>query len=575
MQKSKKWIYIILIAGSILASVKMIFWGYGLDEEYQILMSYRNLTGDTVLGTMWEPHQTSSFLCTGLLWIYRMLTGGFTGAVIYLRVCGTILHLFVSIYVYKVLMKDVRSEYAFLLSAIYYNMLPKQIILPDFSLMQVWFFTLMILYLFRYYCSGLKKRYLILAGLALSLETLAYPSMVLHFIPLLLFIFYCSGKQKWKDSAAAAVTCLACGSVYVLYFVVRDRSISGLFETLSRIVAGDKTHHVGLDIEKWQALFRDIWIFAGIGAGIFGVSYLTVKLTAKKSHAGKNAVRLRTANTAILLSCGVQLVLWMGLNKGYEYLHVHVFIVLMAGMICWRTEGRAKQKQVAAAGVAAVLLSMAAICSLSNLRLSVSMAHAGAGTIFAFLLGEQANHRSFTGTAENKKEHKTLKNAFSTVLILFCITVIGAKGYTLRGGKDFNNIFQSKARILYGPAAGCITNFDTAQIYNRTYETWEQLEASAPKLLVVTETILSTMNTQYIYTGAEVCHYSIIDPTAYDERLLEYWKLYPGKYPDMIAVDCTLGKLELESDSWIMQFIENDFGYTDIVEGPFVRIYIR
>ena len=51
-QKGYRLLRNLLILGSILAAIKLIFVDYTMDEEYQIVMAYRNLQGDTLFGTM-------------------------------------------------------------------------------------------------------------------------------------------------------------------------------------------------------------------------------------------------------------------------------------------------------------------------------------------------------------------------------------------------------------------------------------------------------------------------------------------------------------------------------------------
>ena len=58
---TKKKIAYVLIALSVIAAIKLIITDYTLDEEYQLLMAYRNIRGDAIFGEMWEPHQTSAF----------------------------------------------------------------------------------------------------------------------------------------------------------------------------------------------------------------------------------------------------------------------------------------------------------------------------------------------------------------------------------------------------------------------------------------------------------------------------------------------------------------------------------
>ena len=66
-ERRQKQLYLLLIVLSILASFKMIFFAVGLDEEYQLVMSYRNVRGDRLFLDMWEPHQSSAFLCALLM----------------------------------------------------------------------------------------------------------------------------------------------------------------------------------------------------------------------------------------------------------------------------------------------------------------------------------------------------------------------------------------------------------------------------------------------------------------------------------------------------------------------------
>ena len=142
MKTKQKWFYILLIALSLLASFKMVFFSLGLDEEYQVVMAYRNARGDRLFLDMWEPHQSSAFLCTLLMKPYLALFGT-TGVVLYLRLCGTVLHLMVSFCLYRVLKSLMEKKYAWILALIYFNTIPKQIILPEFGIMQVWFYTLL------------------------------------------------------------------------------------------------------------------------------------------------------------------------------------------------------------------------------------------------------------------------------------------------------------------------------------------------------------------------------------------------------------------------------------------------
>ena len=87
-----KYIMFFLLVLAVLANLKSIFVDCDIDTEYAVAMSYRMLQGDGMLRQMWEPHQTSAFLCTLLMKSFVVLTGGTTGVVVYLQTMGVLIH---------------------------------------------------------------------------------------------------------------------------------------------------------------------------------------------------------------------------------------------------------------------------------------------------------------------------------------------------------------------------------------------------------------------------------------------------------------------------------------------------
>ena len=149
-EKSWKVLKYVLVIGSVLAALKIIFVDYTLDEEYQIVMAYRNLNGDHLFKQMWEPHQTSAFLCAGLMWLYRKVTGTYTGVVLFLRFVTTIVQVVLTYGVYRTIVKRIEKNYAFLLAILFFNITPKIIQIPDFSNMQLWFLMIPVLLVMKY-----------------------------------------------------------------------------------------------------------------------------------------------------------------------------------------------------------------------------------------------------------------------------------------------------------------------------------------------------------------------------------------------------------------------------------------
>lgn len=560
MKTKQKWFYILLIALSLLASFKMVFFSLGLDEEYQVVMAYRNARGDRLFLDMWEPHQSSAFLCTLLMKPYLALFGT-TGVVLYLRLCGTVLHLMVSFCLYRVLKSLMEKKYAWILALIYFNTIPKQIILPEFGIMQVWFYTLLSLCLIQYYIKGRKRQYLVLASLALVLNVLSYPSCLILFPFLLLLCFRFSGKDKWRDMGMVTLVCCLCGLGY-LGMLFTYTFPAELLATLSHILNGDVTHSLALS-EKIFSLLSGCLYVAVLWTACFALAFGVGKW--------KKLPRERYYYLATILACGLELLFWLPLNKGYENMQIHLAAFTLAGLCL--TQNRKQQPlqttilfSLLRYLIAGALVSLLAVAYLTDLTVMLSIPHAMLAAFFGAALLVLEQHQ--------KKEQSapTAKWLYAT-LLLWCLTAILGKGYTMRSGASYHNILQSAGIMRNGPAAGIISNYMIPYVYNCDYEDWQQYMQHGDKVLIVVDQVNNLSTIQYLFKDVEISHFSIVNPTAYDERLLEYWELFPEKAPNVILVDCWYGQLMADPDSWIMQYIENDFGYTQVNDGRYIRIY--
>lgn len=141
--KSQRILCILLLAGSFFAAMKCIFIGYQMDEGYAITLSYRMLLGDKMFTQIWDPHQTSAFFSGFLIWIYMTIFRTTAGVAIFLRICGTIIHGALSYGVFKVLRRFLSGENSFYLGILYFNLLPKGYVTPEFSNLLIWFLTLL------------------------------------------------------------------------------------------------------------------------------------------------------------------------------------------------------------------------------------------------------------------------------------------------------------------------------------------------------------------------------------------------------------------------------------------------
>lgn len=557
-QKILKFLLLFL---TVLAALKMLLSGVGLDEEYQVVMAYRNAMGDRLFLEMWEPHQSSAFLCVFLMKPYLKLFG-VTGLVIYLRLWGTLIHLGVSVYFYRVMRDITGKKCGALLALIYFNTIPKQIMLPEFGVMQVWSYTLLSLFLIKYYRDGRKVGYLALMALSMALNVLAYPSCLILFPFVLFLIARFSGKQRWRDMGIFALVCVLCGAAYLLllfFYLTPAR----LLETLSHIVGGDITH--SLTFTDKLSVFVRQGLFMG---ALWAVCRTAAIAAARWKRLERTPVRCLT----IMAACAVELIYWVALDLGYESMSLHLAAVTAAGLaVC--ADMRREKKDIGGAPAARLLqyivmgsvLSLLAVLCLTDLNFIESLPHAAPAALFGGALLSLGN-----GGASSEKTGKWIYAA----LLVWCFTAVIGKGYTLRGG-GYNNVLQSSGVLREGPAAGTISFYINSYIYNCDYEDWQEYLRDGDRVLIMVDQTLNLGTIQYLFKDVEISHFSVVNPTAYDERLLEYWKLYPQKEPNVIIVDCWYGQLMTDEEGWLMQYIENEFGYTQADDGRYIRIYRR
>lgn len=240
-------------------------------------------------------------------------------------------------------------------------------------------------------------------------------------------------------------------------------------------------------------------------------------------------------------------------------------------------------------------ISLIAVVYLTDLTLIDSLPHAMLAAFFAMVLflqqtemvdceggavaceGETVACEGKVADWDDKRpvcmNERPVRAWIYLMLVVWCLTAIFGKGYTLRSGTSYNNVLESGGILKYGPAMGTISNYMGAYVYNCDYEDWQTYLQDGDRVMIVVDQVMNLGTTQYLFKDVTISHFSIVNPTAYDERLIDYWKMFPEKEPNVIIVDCWYGELMTDPDSYIMKYIENDFGYTQVNDGRYIRIY--
>ncbi len=208
--KKEKPILIALWVMAILVNIKSIFADYDIDNSYALAMTARHLSGDSMFAKMLEPHQTSVFLADLFAFPYLKITGGYTGIILWLHLCGVLAYALLTVCFFRFLKKRVDVRLAHLICIFFFTVRPKQVVFPEFSNMMIAFSLCLFMALTEYLEHQEKTGLLVLSALFTCLETLSYPTCVITYLAVV-YLLARSSRRKIRDILIFTVTCVLCG----------------------------------------------------------------------------------------------------------------------------------------------------------------------------------------------------------------------------------------------------------------------------------------------------------------------------------------------------------------------------
>lgn len=516
---------ILLGAFSVLACVKTIFFGLNIDEEYAVTMAYRMLGGDSMFVRMWEPHQTSGFVCALFIRIFLLLSGGTTdGLIVYLRIVGILLHACVCLYVYRGLRKICSVRSACLLSLLCFAILPKGTVLPEFSNLLLWVMLSMFSGLLQMQAApAVKGGQLVVLGLQTCVGVLAYPSFLLCFPVYCVGIYYLvrAGEHRQPQTAlqpgraisAVAVyvgTCFLAGAAYVSYFVFR-LGFGGFVKGV-RQMATDGEHSASLGSKMaqngWSLLTCMAWYL---------VLYVLLTLLFKVRQKEKSRAKFVLL---VLIPVLVQGMAWLGASPYFNeplLLFYHIFITLLLYGVTERAKGE-DNLQAKAEVWAYVVPPVVAVFAASLLT------NTGIYVISFFLLPAIV-----VGLAHREKQYPG-----ETRVVILCILslFLFAKGWLLCETEGYKaDMLYVKQKALSGPAKNIYCRYTDGYEYNIVQELMDSYVTEEDNVLCV-----SGHTIWYLLSKGNIATYSTISTPTFDERLLSYYEEYPDKYPDVVIM---------------------------------------
>lgn len=605
--KKKKYIVMLLLAGSFLAALKCIFVSLQMDEEYAVSMSYRLLLGDRLFTQIWDPHQTSAFLMEFLMWIYLKLFHTTTYIVIWVRLAGVLIQLAIAYYLYRMLCYLLEPEYSFYLAVVYFNLLPKTYVMPEFSNMMAWGLTMLLLSLFRLaILQGEKKTdnhaaidtlqaerkrkvkiifTVMEAGLWLSFVVLSYPTCLLLF-PFIIWYLWKYDAYRKKTIVIFTATCFAAGGLYMAY-LFSYMTLPELIANIRSLIASCASHSggirkklgiYGMDFLR-LLLFVSGYVLAAVivygaancirkrrGDGSIEISVKNgtgKRVFLSRIGLGSEEDRLSFFYILLMISFIIQFMHWILMLWEYEYSYPFtVYFLMFAIAFFYLGKMHDEKKEIAVLWLGANMTMFIAVLLLTNLTLFTSVKYLLTGVIMCSVV-------LLVYTKE--KQPMVFQKYSGWFLIVWCFVSVFVKGWAYTDNDGLMKNITCVGNILSaGPGKGIFTEYMQGYMQECSYEEFRTYIEPGENLLALDSNTLC-----YMYQDVNIASSTTICTPAFDENLLDYWERNPGKYPDVIAVPCWYGELKWDPDSWIMHWIEEEFGASEVIDGSYFRYYIR
>lgn len=567
LQKHQDKFIKLLWVGVVLVSLKSILTDTGFDNAYTVAMSYRHLGGDGMFAQMWEPHQTSIFFTDILLWLYHIVVPSYTGVMLYLQVCGTLLFAVLCIPLYR-LMKDCAGKNVAQLACMFFLVFrAKQTPFPDFANLQIACSVVVFLFLVKFLREQQKTGYLCLAAAGLCLEVLAYPSCLIVYAPVVLLLWI-KTEKKWKNIGIFTGVCAGIGGAYVLYFVFR-LGLDGLITNIGNIFYSDShsDDYISLYSYFYGVVVGLIWI------GVCGVLALAVQKTVMyfRAKSAKAAKDLQNGPEFLpllgLFMCLVELVMLLAQKKtGVDWTCVFYILptfLMVLGCLGYKYLSD-NEKIIWITGMLLSIASFGATWLLTDLGLITIISYMVLGGVVSFL------------------PIRHLKQEAMVFLLAICAIVVIHRGLVVWGYANKSGIWMvtevaqdvlggggNTNIVRSGPSMGIVMDYMGFRQIMDDEADHNNVVTKDDKFLLVGSWIIDSM--EFLLTDAQISNYSTIDTPIYNERMLDYFRLYPEKMPTVVAVSCWFGEMQVDPESWVVKWVEEN--YETVGDGRYWRYY--
>lgn len=226
---------------------KALFTGLEIDEEYALSLGWRLVQGDSLFYSMWEPHQLAGLATAPLLWLWRLVTGGTTGVLLFVRSVALALKAALAAWFYVGFRRKIGYWSSLLAALTLFVYTPKWFLAPDYVSQQLHFTIAAFLCLYHYYAPGgrqYRRPWLVMLGAVLACWSfLAYPQSIVAVLPLAAGLWRLGAKGGEKRVGVLprgvlifTATCAVCGVLF-LAALLRTMGLPLLLERAGLILS--------------------------------------------------------------------------------------------------------------------------------------------------------------------------------------------------------------------------------------------------------------------------------------------------------------------------------------------------
>lgn len=562
----------VLIVLSLVATFIKIMTGFDIDEAYALALPYRALQGDRLFQDMWEVHQTSYFMPYLFIKLYAMIVPSMEYLVLYMRAVTAVIHIGMSVLVYvfckKLAVLKERSDrkaIAFIAALIYCNFLPKWMLDMDFSMQQLWFFTLFLIFLFI----GIKTEntnksmlFLFLSGLALAMDVLAYPGMVLCYPAVIVCLIIRGKKRKtddetqiWQQSVIKpfiwlSLGCLAAAGIFFAA-IFRYMSLQDLLDAVPKVFM-DGAHQYDFATKLSQYLMQWLEVLVQSAILLVPVAIVTVAiwLLLKKPDRtlGFLLCIVFEIETAALITFAGLVVTWGPFRLQVRYIIQFVMALYLIMFYKRQMTDIKKQKYQNASGVYANQKKQDAseLWNVQNGRQEQELQWLWWLSFAAFLGVLLASNVGPTSSASylvignmlfagltlliGREQEKKIRILTWIGAILFVTSFLMCKGFYMRNTEYVpGDITDGLVQMEEGPLHGIYVKKEDALRFTSDYHTIQENTTQDDQVL-----FMGTESLCNLYANGRIVSPTTISTPAFNEQWVEYFELYQEKQPTVI-----------------------------------------